>query len=716
MRPTGSEVLSSIRFQTVVIIAFLLCVIPSLAGGAEKKPNRLIKEKSPYLLKHAYNPVDWYPWGEEAFRRAREEDRPVYLSIGYTACHWCNVMEEESFSDPEVAALMNGAFVSVKVDREERPDLDTVYMTVSQMLTGGGGWPLTIIMTPEKKPFFAGTYFPKHSRFGRMGMMELVPRVKELWEKDRVRLIQQAETITDNLRKVTTHEKGSGLEEKHIHGAFERLKKNYDARYGGFGTGVKFPSPHTILFLLRYWHRTGNDDALKMARGTLKGMRHGGIFDHLGFGFHRYSTDRAWLVPHFEKMLYDQALHGMAYTDAYQATGDQWFGGVAEEVFTFVLRDLTAPGGGFYAALDADSEGEEGKFYLWEEKEIRAALGTRQAEEAARMLRVNPEGNYVDPLAGGRTGRNILHTREGTSLPEDTRQKLYLAREKRVHPVMDDKILADWNGLMIASLARGARVLDRPGYLRAAERAAAFVLGNMRDERGRLLHRWREGEAAVRANAGDYAYLIWGLIELYESTFDVRYLAEARTLMNDFVTHFWDEGGGGFYFTPDYGENLLVRTKDVDDGALPSTNSVAMLNLLRLGRLTGDHVLEEKAGQIARSFSKTVGQYPHAHTMLMSALSFALGPAHEVVIVGNPGADDTEEMLKALRRAYLPNKVVLLSSGEGAEILQYAAYARNMRMKKGKATAYVCKEFQCELPVTEAGVMLRLLGDRKVNQ
>jgi uncharacterized protein YyaL (SSP411 family) len=309
-----SEVFLQLRLRAIFIMLFLLSALVLPAGGAEKKPNRLIKEKSPYLLKHAYNPVDWYPWGEEAFRRAREEDRPVYLSIGYTACHWCNVMEEESFSDPEVAALMNEAFVSVKVDREERPDLDTVYMTVSQMLTGGGGWPLTIIMTPEKKPFFAGTYFPKHSRFGRMGMMELVPRVKELWEKDRVRLIQQAETVTDNLRKVTTHEKGSGLEEKHIHGAFERLKKNYDARYGGFGTGVKFPSPHTILFLLRYWHRTGNDDALKMARGTLKGMRHGGIFDHLGFGFHRYSTDRAWLVPHFEKMLYDQALHGMAYT------------------------------------------------------------------------------------------------------------------------------------------------------------------------------------------------------------------------------------------------------------------------------------------------------------------------------------------------------------------------------------------------------------------
>jgi uncharacterized protein YyaL (SSP411 family) len=549
-----------------------------------------------------------------------------------------------------------------------------------------------------------------------MGMMELIPRVRELWEKDRARLLQQAETITDNLRKVTTHEKGSGLEEKHLREAFERLAKTYDKRYGGFGTGVKFPSPHTMLFLLRYWHRTGSDDALKMALGTLKGMRHGGIFDHLGFGFHRYSTDRAWLVPHFEKMLYDQALHGMAYTEAYQATGDEWFAGVAEEVFTFVLRDMRAPGGGFYAALDADSEGEEGKFYLWEEKEMRVALGNRQAKEAARMLRVNPEGNYIDPLAGGRTGRNILHTREGTRLPEDIRQKLYLARKMRVHPVMDDKVLADWNGLMIASLAKGARVLDKPKYARAAERAAGFVLSRMRDERGRLLHRWREGEAAVRANAGDYAYLIWGLIELYETTFDVRYLAEALTLTNDFVTHFWDEGEGGFYFTPGYGETLLVRIKDADDGALPSTNSVSMLNLLRLARLTGDHGLEEKAGRIARSFSASVGQYPRAHTMLMSALSFALGPSYEVVIVGTPGADDTSEMLRALRRAYLPNKVVLLSSGKGTEILQYADYARNMRMKKGKATAYVCKEFQCELPVTEADAMLHLLGARKGNQ
>jgi uncharacterized protein YyaL (SSP411 family) len=695
---------------------FLLSALALPAGGAEKKPNRLISEKSPYLLKHAYNPVDWYPWGEEAFRRARDEDKPVYLSIGYTACHWCNVMEEESFSDPEVAALMNETFVSVKVDREERPDLDTIYMTVSQMLTGGGGWPLTIIMSAEKKPFFAGTYFPKHSRFGRMGMMELIPRVKELWEEDRERLLQHAETITANLRQVLTHKKGSGLEEKHIREAFERLAKTYDSRYGGFGEGVKFPSPHTMLFLLRYWHRTGSEEALEMTLATLKAMRHGGIFDHLGFGFHRYSTDREWLVPHFEKMLYDQALHGMAYTEAYQATGDEWFARVAEEVFTFVLRDMTAPGGGFYAALDADSEGEEGKFYLWEEEEIRAVLGRSRAEEVSKILRVNPRGNYVDPLAGGRTGRNILHTREGKGLPEDIQQKLYLSREKRVHPVMDDKVLADWNGLMIASLAKGARVLDKPEYARAAERAAGFIHKNMRDERGRLLHRWREGEAAVRANAGDYAYLIWGLIELYETTFEVRYLAEALSLTNEFTKYFWDEGDGGFYFTPKDGETLLVRTKDIDDGALPSTNSVAMLNMLRLGRLTGNHALEEKAGRIALSFSASVGQYPHAHTMLMSALSFALGPSYEVVIVGPPGADDTKVLLRALRKTYLPNKVVLLSSGAGSDILQYAAYARNMRMKKGKATAYVCKEFQCELPVTDVGTMLKLIGARRIKR
>jgi uncharacterized protein YyaL (SSP411 family) len=716
-------------FLTVLTAGFLITSVQAMSEEPEeKKHNRLINEKSPYLIKHATNPVDWYPWGEEAFERARMEDKPVFLSIGYSTCHWCNVMEEESFSDPEVASLMNEMFVSIKVDREERPDIDGIYMTVCQMLTGTGGWPLTIIMTPEKKPFFAGTYFPKESRFGRVGMMELIPRIKEVWETKRHEVLESAEKITSSLREVFTHEAGEKLDASAMEAAYKELSSGFDMERGGFGTSVKFPMPHNLLFLLRYWKRTGDDEALQMVTKTLSAMRRGGVYDHLGFGFHRYSTDPEWLVPHFEKMLYDQALIALVYIEAYQATGEEEYASTAREIFTYALREMTSHEGGFYSAQSADSEGEEGKFYVWKEEEIRDTLDKDEAALALRVFNIESGGNFIEPLEGVKTGENILHlkapianTAAVLDMPEDelkarieaVRNKLFEARLKRVAPDTDDKVLADWNGLMIAALARGAQVLGDPDYRRAAEKAADFILRNMRDPGGRLLHRWREGHAAYRASADDYALLTWGLMELYETGFDASHLEAALDLTGEFIRNFWDEKAGGFYFTASTASEHIVRMKEAADNAMPSSNSVAMLNLLRLGRLTANAELEQKAARISRAFAKSARKAPSAYTMLLSALDFGEGPSHEVVIVGEKGEDDTEAMLSALRGKFLPNMVVLFkpSSEKEPRISSLAPFIEHMSMKDGKSTAYVCKNFQCDLPTTDPSKMLELLGN-----
>jgi len=692
----------------------------------EGRPNRLISEKSPYLLQHAYNPVDWYPWGDAAFEKARSQNKPIFLSIGYSTCHWCHVMERESFENPNVAGLMNETFVSIKVDREERPDIDSVYMTVCQMMTGGGGWPLTIIMTPDKKPFFAATYIPRESRFGRMGMMELTPRMRELWKQRRDEVLRSAEKISALLSGAQETTSGDELDEKILKAAYEQLSGRFDERHGGFGTAPKFPTPHNLLFLLRYWKRSGDTRALDMVEKTLRAMRLGGIYDHVGFGFHRYSTDARWLVPHFEKMLYDQALLAMAYTEAYQATGKGEYAQTAREVFAYVLRDMTAPEGGFYSAEDADVEGEEGKFYLWTEEEIRRALSPDDAQLVVEVFGVEAAGNFEEEATGKKTGQNILFLEkplvELVQEPdvaeadlrkriEEAREKLFTAREKRVRPHKDDKILTDWNGLMIAALAKGARALDERRYADAAARAADFLCSRLRDPKGRLMHRYRDGEAAVLAFLDDYAFLIWGLIELYETTFDVQHLRTALELDADLLEHFWDEEGGGFYFTSDAAESLLARKKDVYDGAVPSGNSLAMLNLLRLGRMTADAELEGRAGRISQAFSATVRQSPAAYTQLMVAVDFAVGPSYEVVIVGGAQSDDTRAMLKALRSRFVPNKVVLFrpSTVESPEIGRLAPFTQAQTSIGGKATAYVCSNYACKPPTTDVEEMIRLL-------
>ncbi len=691
----------------------------------KKNHNRLIYEKSPYLLQHAENPVNWYPWGPEAFDKALEEDKPIFLSIGYSTCHWCHVMAHESFEDPNVAELMNDAFISIKVDREERPDIDKTYMTVCQMFTGSGGWPLTIIMTPEKKPFFATTYLPKESRFGRVGMLDLIPKVHEVWTNRQEEALRSAEKITSTLQKTAQDAPGDELDESILKIAYGQLTRRFDTEHGGFSDAPKFPTPQDLFFLLRYWKRTGDSKALDMVEKTLQKMRMGGIYDHVGFGFHRYSTDSHWRVPHFEKMLYDQALLSMAYIEAYQATGREEYAKTVREIFSYVLRDMTATEGGFYSAEDADSEGKEGKFYLWTLEEIGNLLSREETDLITMLFNLEERGNFLDESTGKRTGTNILHvsksinevaTELNTSEEElqehldPVLQTLFAYREKRVRPYKDDKVLTDWNGLMIAALAMGARVFEKAEYGEAAESAVDFVLENMRSSEGRLLHA-RGGQANVPAFLDDYAFLIWGLLELYESTFNVRYLQTALELNKDLIEQFWDDDNGGFYFTPKNSEDLLFRQKEIHDGAVPSGNSVAMLNLLRLGRITADSDLEDKASRIGSAFSSGVKQSASAHTQLMIAVDFGLGPSFEVVIVGNPEADDTEEMLKAVRKQFMPNKVVILRPTErdSVGIDDLTGFTRQFKSIDGKATAYVCLDYNCRLPTTDVGKVLEVL-------
>lgn len=705
---------------------------PALRAGSQPpklKTNRLIHEKSPYLLQHAYNPVNWYPWGEEAFEKARREDKPIFLSIGYSTCHWCHVMERESFENEETARLMNEAFVSIKVDREERPDIDHIYMTVAQLMTGRGGWPLNVIMTPDKRPFFAGTYFPKESRFGMIGMDDLCRRIRELWATQRDKVLQSATKILAAVRQIPDEQPGEALDHGVLETAYRQLAQRFDKSNGGFGEAPKFPTPHNVLFLLRYWKRTNDPAALDMVEATLQSMRRGGIYDHVGYGFHRYSTDADWLVPHFEKMLYDQAMLAMAYIEAYQATGKEQYARTAEEIFSYVLRDMTSPRGGFYSAEDADSEGEEGKFYVWKLEEIRGLLDENEAGLFTALYNVNPGGNFREEATGRITGDNIPHMTKTLSqvardftlsdedaekLIEQARRKLFEAREVRVHPHKDDKILTDWNGLMIAALAKGAKVLDKPQYAQAAGKAADFILETLRGPDGRLLHRYREGEAGLPAHVDDYAFFIWGLLDLYEATFDVTYLKHALDLNKEFIKRFWDAQVGGFYFTAEDSEDLIVRKKEIYDGATPSGNSVASLNLLRLGRIAADPELERKADHIGRAFAGTVRQLPSAYTQLLVAMEFGMGPSWEIVIAGRSDADDTRQMLRQLRRPFLPHTVVLFrpTEDEHPAIGGIAEYTGAQRSIDGKATAYVCRNYNCELPTTDPNKMLELLGVR----
>ena len=701
---------------------------PDLIDRAKGKPNRLINEKSPYLLQHAYDLVDWYPWGSEAFEKARQENKPVFLSIGYSTCHWCHVMGEEVFNDPEAARLMNETFVNIIVDREERPDIDGIYTNVAISMNGTSGWPLNVIMTHDQKPFYAATYIPRESRFGRIGMLELIPQLQAAWQNQNDELLDIADQVAVKVKQIAgTSRRGElNLDEAILEETFQGLMKQFDEQNGGFGTGAKFPTPHKLMFLLRYWDRTGDEYALEMVETSLQAMRQGGIYDQLGFGFHRYTIDAAWQEPHFEKMLYDQALLAMIYTEAYQVTGKAEYAQTAHEIFAYVLRDMTAPSGGFYSAEDADGEGEEGAFYLWTIEEVRAILSEEDAELIITAYNVTEQGNYIDPTQGVPSGENVLFLSKSISelakdfrMPEAelrskldaARQKLFKARGNRLILHRDDKILTDWNGLMIAALAKAGQVYNDPAYTLAAQKAADFVLTEMMDKDGRLFHRYLGNDADLSGNVDDYAFLAWGLVELYESTFEVRYLEAALQLTDELLVHFWDSENGGFYFTPDDGEDLLVRQKVSKDTDLPSGNSATVLNLLRLSRLTANPKLEEKAVDAIQAFALQIERAPADYCLLMSAVDFGVGPSYEVVIAGDLSTDDTRAMLSALRPVFIPNKVVVFRPpGESPEILQVAEYVRYNTVRNGKATAYVCLDYYCELPTNDSKQMLALLG------
>ena len=678
--------------------------------------NRLADEQSPYLLQHANNPVDWYPWGEEAFKKAKELDRPIFLSIGYSTCHWCHVMEHESFEDDSVAKLLNDGFISIKVDREELPEIDHVYMTVCQAMTGGGGWPLTIVMTPAKEPFFAGTYFPKDKRGGRSGLFQILPMITDAWTSKRQDIMTSVGQVKNYLDQLNSKPAGNNFSTELINKTYDQFRNGFDEEYGGFFKAPKFPSPHNLIFLMRYHHSFDNKIALEMATKTLKQMRLGGIYDHIGFGFHRYSTDRHWLVPHFEKMLYDQAMIAMAYTEAYHITGEDIFAQTANEIFTYVLRDMTASEGGFFSAEDADSEGEEGKFYVWNEQEIKEVLGENYGKEFNDIFSITTPGNYKDESSGKQTRLNIPHLKNynsnGNNDLDSAREKLFNIREKRIHPLKDDKILTDWNGLMIAALAKAAIVLNEPGYLDAAEKAAKFVLHSI-SKGERLLKRYRNGVAALDAHLDDYAFMTWGLLELYEATFSTKYLSQALDLMNIMVEDFWDDKNGGFFLGSDQSEKLIVRSKTAYDGAIPSGNSVAVMNMVKLTRITGNTKWAELAEKTMRAFSEDVNRTPTGYTLMLTGFMFDTQNSKEIVIVGDSRNRNTIKFLHTIRTSYAPHKVLLFKDTSVSEnrLEQLANWTSTQNSINGKPTAYVCKNFACNQPTSDIQTALSFINE-----
>jgi uncharacterized protein len=665
-----------------------------------QNPNRLIHEKSPYLQQHAYNPVDWFPWGQEALEKAKAENKPIFLSIGYSTCHWCHVMEQECFSDQQVADLLNAAFICIKVDREERPDLDASYMAVCQAMGRSCGWPLNVLMTPKLNPFLATSYIPKYSKPGIIGMMELVPYVVQTWKIQHTQLEIVGADIKDRIASQEKRE-AKHLDKQILQDTFDKLKLDFDRENGGFGRYPKFPTPHKLLFLLRHYRRTGEKSALEMVETTLNKMRQGGIYDQLGFGFHRYSTDPQWLVPHFEKMLYDQALLALAYDEAFLASGAKRFGLAAQEILDYVIRDLANPQGGFFSGQDADSDGKEGAYYLWTLNEVIEILSPADLTLAVHVYGLKAEGNYVE--AGKPSQKNILHIAEsleelapyeGLTLPEligrvrEIREDLFEARKNRIAPSVDDKVLTDWNGLMIAALAKTGSLLNEPMYVEAAKKTADFLLTQMR--KGDLLyHRFAKGEAAIEGFLDDYALLIFGLIELYEATFEEKYLKAADDLAKVMVAKFWDQKNGGFYQITENQTNL-PKIKQLYDGAAPSGNSFALHDLVWLGRLTNEPKYDLMANQMVEAFAGEIAENPEAYTYFISQLDFFVGKFFSVVVVGDLKDENTQKMVNTLKTSYLPSTVISLKAPSKTGL--------DYQQIDEKATAYVCQNQTCLAP------------------
>jgi len=682
-------------------------------------PNRLIKESSPYLLQHAYNPVDWYPWGKEAFSKALKEDKPIFLSIGYSTCHWCHVMERESFENKETADLLNKYFVSIKVDREERPDIDHIYMMTCQLMTGSGGWPLSVFMTAGQVPFFAGTYFPPKSRYGRIGFNDLLSGINSKWQENRDEILENSRNLTEHLNKVNNSEESVQLSEMILHKTVDQFEKRFDSNDGGFGNAPKFPSPHNLLFLMRYSKAYNRVIASEMALKTLSKMRMGGIFDHIGYGFHRYSTDKEWLVPHYEKMLYDQAILMHAYTDAYFLSGNEDFINTAELIAKYVISDLSDQNGGFHSAEDADSEGIEGKFYVWTEEELKSILTEDDLQFAKAVYNVLAIGNYNDEFTRQPSGNNILHQIEhdidlaaslGVSSIEFSQKKerirelLFTKREKRIRPLKDDKVLTDWNGLMISALAKLYSATNNIIYLEKAELAWNFIEEKMIVD-GKIIHRYRNNTAGLTATLDDYAFLIWGLLELYDATYNDIYLLKCCELTKTAIEDFWDSSSGGFFFSPRYGENLIIRTKESYDGAIPSGNSVMAMNLNRLSRLTFDTELDKYCNELLKSYSSLLTNSPLGSTFLLITLLNKLTVQFDLVIVGNPISDEAKKVIDLIRSEFL-NISVIVKRDEASSVKQLAEYS----MANGKTTFYLCKNFNCELPTNNPEEVIRQLS------
>ncbi|MGC9398299.1 MAG: thioredoxin domain-containing protein [Anaerolineae bacterium] len=659
--------------------------------------NHLADEQSRYLQQHADNPVDWYPWSKAALEKARREDKPIFLSIGYSACHWCHVMAHESFEDEETAALLNEHFVSIKVDREERPDLDRVYMSAVQTLTGRGGWPMSVFITPEGKPFYGGTYFPDEPRHGLPSFKQVLRAVADAWAHRRGELLEGGQQLVGALeqRQSVSDPTAGDLTTKTLDAAYDGLRQQFDAVHGGWGSAPKFPQPMTLAFLLRYHHATEEAQALAMVTQTLDAMARGGIYDQLGGGFHRYAVDDHWLVPHFEKMLYDNALLARVYLHAWQVTGEPLFRAVVEETLDYVLREMTAPQGGFYATQDADTEGEEGKVYLWTPAEIREVLGD-EADDFMQPYGVTKAGNFE-----GKTILTFTGSIEERDALRKARQRLLAARQQRIAPGRDKKVHTAWNGLMLAAFAEAGRVLEREDYLRAAEANAAFLLSELRDAHGRLRHVWIDGKAKVPGFLEDYSHLSEGLLALYQATFEPRWYVAAQALADVMTEHF--RADAGFYDTADDAEDLIIRPREVQDNATPSGNAMAATVLLKLARFSGDPVYEELARADLASMQSLMARHPLGFGQWLVALTAALATPTEVVIVGKPAARSTRALLDMAQAGYHPHRLVAVGTGDIPPLLE------DRPQIAGKATAYVCRKMTCLQPVTDAEALKELL-------
>ena len=703
-------------------------IIVAQSENEPKHTNRLANETSPYLLQHAHNPVDWYPWGPEAFQKAIDEDKPIFLSVGYSSCHWCHVMERESFENEEIGDLLNAHYVSIKVDREERPDVDEIYMMAVQAMTGSGGWPMSVFLTPDLKPFYGGTYFPPADAYGRPGFRTVLLRLADMWKTKREEIMTSADGLTGHVQSILTGsvEAGGTLNADIFNNVADDLSGAYDTVDGGWGRAPKFPSAPSITLFLRHHLATGDEDSLIMATHTLDKMAQGGMYDHLGGGFARYSTDNEWLVPHFEKMLYDNGQLAQAYLEAYQATRDPYYRQVVEEIFTYTLRDMHDAGGGFYSAEDADSEDEEGKFYIWSYDEILGHLGKEDTEIFAAYYNVQKNGNF-DSHESYHSGLNILHTPRSEELVaeklkisvddlrakiEPMNEKLLAIRSQRIRPLLDDKILTSWNALMISAFAQGYRILGDEAYRDAAEGAAAFILNDMRRD-GKLLRTHREGESRLPAYLDDYAYMIVALVDVYEATFDPKWLAEADAIAKVMFTDFWDSEDPGFYFTSDDHKNLLVRTKNSQDGATPSGNSMAIYGLLRLAKFIDSADYYGKAHAMLEANQRYLAETPRGFLKMIRAADFLLNPPKEIAVVGPRDSAEVQALLDAVYGAHIPNKIVAFvdpADPNAKTVQDQIPLLEGKTLINGKAAAYVCKDFACKLPVTTPEELLAQLG------